>query len=90
MPMRSGSAAGRVVTAVIYGIARIAVAAARLPFGIAVPPVIGAKNDVPGAGKPIHIIHVPLGSAVLVGRDVAVIEDDDRPTRRRRLTPGNG
>ena len=43
-------------------------------------PVIGFEDDVPGPSKAIDIRHVLFGRAVLLGRNIAVVEDDGGPT----------
>ena len=74
----------------IDGVAGRAVSACWRSFRIAVPAVIGAEDDVAVAGEAVDIGHVALGGAVLVGRDVAVVEDDHRPAAGRALAPRHG
>src|SRR5690606_29036682 len=68
----------------------VAVWAARLALGAAVAAIGGAKDDVAAAGEVVDVLHVALGRAVLLRRDVDVVENDDRPARGGSLAVGHG
>src|SRR5450759_1223676 len=55
-----------------------------------VAPVIGLEDDVAAAGDGVHIGHVAFGGDVLVGLNIAVIEDDHRPASGRLRALGDG
>jgi len=54
------------------------------------PSVIRAENDVAVHGDIIHISHISLSGAVLVGRDIPVVKDDYRPAGRRFFPERHG
>ena len=67
----------------IHGVIGRAVTTRGHAFRIAVAAIVRPEDDVTGAGEVIYIGHITLGRAVLLRRNIAVIEDNHRPTTGR-------
>lgn len=74
----------------IYGVIGSAVSAQSVAFGISMPAIIGAEDDISVAGDEVHVGDVAFSCYIYIGRDVAMIEDDNGPAVCGFFSVGHG